>query len=243
MYKKIEFSIRELAKGNFILIHDFPDREDEVDLACLAVKCSPKHIYKMRNEGGGAITVALHYKIAEKLNLPLIAEVYFNSKDKFSIFNQVPEDCASPYGDPPSFSISINHIDVYGGVTDNDRSLSIRQLGLLGNYIYRNDRSTNYYQNLFGSQFRTPGHTFLQIAHKDLLRGRRGHTELSVALAFMGGISPVSVLCEMLDKKTGMALTFDEASKYAKKNDMVMVEGNEIMKAYEEYEEEIKVLI
>ena len=32
-----------------------------------------------------------------------------------------------------------------------------------------------------------------------------GHTELSVSLAHMGELTPVSVLCEMLDKENGKA--------------------------------------
>ena len=242
MQKKIEVAILELAKGSFILVHDFHDREDEVDLVCIAVKCTKEHIYKMRRYAGGQISVALHAIIAKKLNLPYIVDVYSGVLDKFSIFTQIPHDCASPYGDKPSFSISVNHIDTYSGVTDSDRALTIREIGIIGNHIYRNLKSTKYYQTLFGSQFRIPGHTPLLIANKDLLKGRLGHTELSIALAYMGGISPVSVLCEMLDKETGKSLTIDKAREFAEKNNLIMVSGNEIIEAYEEHLESCAVI-
>ncbi len=59
-----------------------------------------------------------------------------------------------------------------------------------------------------------------------------GHTELSVALAHMGGLSPIAVLCEMLDKENGKALSINKARDYAKKNNLIMIEGNDILKAF-----------
>ena len=51
----------------------------------------------------------------------------------------------------------------------------------------------------------------------------------------MGGLSPVSVLCEMLDGTTGNALSIAKAKEYAKKNNLIMVEGREIVEAYQKF--------
>ena len=93
----------------------------------------------------------------------------------------------------------------------------------------------NDYQKLFGSCFRAPGHTHLLIASRNLVKERLGHTELTVTLAYMGGLSPVSVLCEMLDGTTGNALAIVKAKEYAKNNNLVMVEGREIVEAYQKF--------
>ena len=235
MNKDIEQAIKDLAQGKFILVYDVDGREEEVDLVCLAEKVTPKHIYHLRHDAGGLICVAMHANIAKKLGLPFMAEIYSNVLNRYSILNQISPDIAAPYGDKPSFSVTINHIDTYTGITDNDRALTIREFGLLGTQVFRNGASTDNYQKLFGSSFRAPGHTHLLIASRNLVKERLGHTELTVTLAYMGGLSPVSVLCEMLDGTTGNALSIAKAKDYAKKNNLVMVEGREIVEAYQKF--------
>jgi len=235
MNKNIELAIKDLAQGKFVLVYDVDGREEEVDLVCLAEKVTPKHVYHLRHDAGGLICVAMHGAIAEKLGLPFMAEVYSKVLNQYSIFNQIAPDVAAPYGDKPSFSVTVNHINTYTGITDNDRALTISEFGSLGAQVFRNGASIDNYQNLFGSSFRAPGHTHLLIANINLVKERLGHTELTVTLAYMGGLSPVSVLCEMLDETTGKALSIVKAKEYAKKNNLVMVEGREIVDAYEKF--------
>ncbi len=235
MKKNINSAIRDLASGKFVLIYDIDGREEEVDLVCLAEKVTPRHVYSLRHDAGGLICVAMHAIVAEKLGLPFMAEIYSNVLDQYSIFSKLAPDIAAPYGDKPSFSVTINHIDTYTGITDIDRALTIQEFGKLGDQIYRNGGNIKDYQDLFGSNFRAPGHTHLLIAGRNLVKERLGHTELSVTLAYIGGFSPVSVLCEMLDGTTGRALSIAKAKQYAQKNDLVMIEGNEIVEAYNKF--------
>ncbi|MHA1343506.1 MAG: 3,4-dihydroxy-2-butanone-4-phosphate synthase, partial [Promethearchaeota archaeon] len=226
---------KDLARGKFVLIYDVDGREEEVDMVCLAEKVTPKHIYYLRHDAGGLICIALHGIIAEKLGLPYMAEIYSNVLNQYSIISKIAPDIPAPYGDKPSFSVTINHIDTYTGITDVDRALTIKEFGKLGSQIYRNGGNVDLYQDLFGSNFRAPGHTHLLIARKNLVKERLGHTELSVTLAYIGGLSPVSVLCEMLDGHTGKALSISKARQYALKNNLVMIEGNEIVEAYNKF--------
>lgn len=235
MNKNIRKAITDLGQGKFILVYDIDGREEEVDLVCLAEKVTSNHVYHLRHDAGGLICIAMHANIAEKLGLPFMAEIFSTVLNKYSIFSQISPDCAAPYGDKPSFSITVNHIDTYTGITDNDRALTIKEFGLLGTDIFRNGKQNGYYQDLFGSTFRAPGHTHLLIANKELLKGRLGHTELTVSLAYIGGLSPVSVLCEMLDKTTGKALSIAKAKEYARQQNLVMVEGTEIVEAFNSF--------
>lgn len=50
----------------------------------------------------------------------------------------------------------------------------------------------------FGSEFHVPGHVFMCTENSMGLKKRRGHTELSVALARAAGVVPVMVGCVML---------------------------------------------
>lgn len=233
MNENIKKAIRDLQQGKFVLVYDVDGREEEVDLVCLAENTTNHHIYQLRHDAGGLICIAMHANIAEKLELPFMAEIYSHVLDRYTVFQRIAPDVAAPYGDKPSFSVTINHIDTYTGITDNDRALTIREFGILGKNIFRNGKQNTHYQNTFGSNFRAPGHTHLLIANKDLVKGRLGHTELTVTLAYIGGLSPVTVLCEMLDENTGKALNVAEAQKYAKKHELVMIEGEEIVQAYD----------
>lgn len=241
MNENIEQAIKELSLGKFILVYDLDGREEEVDLVCLAEKVTPNHIYHLRNDAGGLICVAMHAKIAEILGLPFMLEIYLKVLSQYSIFNKISPNVACPYGDKPSFSITINHVDTYTGITDNDRALTIREFGLLGSHIYQNGIKNEEYREIFGANFRAPGHTHLLIAKQKLLKERLGHTELTVTLAFLGGLSPVSVLCEMLDGKTGKALSIKKAREYAKNNNLVMIEGKQIVEAYNEFLRMVKI--
>ncbi len=234
MMKNTELAISELAKGNFILVYDVDGREEEVDLVCLATKCTPRHIFQLRHDAGGLICIAMHNKIAETLGLPFMSELYSKSTINYAIFNLIAPDINAPYGDKPSFSITINHVDTYTGITDKDRSLTIREFGLLGNQILKNEKKNSDFREIFGKYFRTPGHTHLLIAHQNLINSRKGHTELTVSLAQIGRLSPITVLCEMLDNETGNALSIDKAEKYSKKNNLVMIEGKEIIETFQD---------
>ena len=39
----------------------------------------------------------------------------------------------APYGDHPTFSLSVNHYQTYTGITDKDRSLTIREMANIFN--------------------------------------------------------------------------------------------------------------
>jgi 3,4-dihydroxy 2-butanone 4-phosphate synthase len=127
----------------------------------------------------------------------------------------------APYGDHPTFSISINHKQTYTGITDRDRALTIKEMAKLYN-------SANPKQK-FVSSFATPGHVPLLLASNGLLASRQGHTEMSVYLAELAKLTPVTAICEMMDSQTYTALTVDKAQKFAKENAIPFVDGKELL--------------
>ena len=46
----------------------------------------------------------------------------------------------APYGDHPTFSISINHKQTYTGITDRDRALTIKEMSTL----YKNENPKQF---------------------------------------------------------------------------------------------------
>jgi 3,4-dihydroxy 2-butanone 4-phosphate synthase len=69
------------------------------------------------------------------------------------------------------------------------------------------------------------------LAARDV-KVRRGHTELAVLLARLSGLAPSVVFAEMLSPGTSMSLS--EAKKYAEEKGLVLITGEEILKALEE---------
>jgi 3,4-dihydroxy 2-butanone 4-phosphate synthase len=86
----------------------------------------------------------------------------------------------------------------------------------------------------FGNEFRSPGHVPICIASEQLLSQRKGHTELVISLLEMAGLTPVGSGCEIMGEH-GKALPKEEAKKYADKNNLVFLEGNDIIKAWKQW--------
>ena len=127
----------------------------------------------------------------------------------------------APYGDRPTFSISINHYQTYTGITDKDRSLTINQMAKI--YEVENKKKK------FVSSFKTPGHIPLLLASKGLLETRQGHTEMSIYLTKLAELTPVTAICEMMDAETYSALSLEKAQKYAKQNAIPLIDGKELL--------------
>ena len=64
----IDAAIEALAKGEFILLYDFDNRERETDFAIRSDAVTPAHIRQMRKDGGGLICTAVHPDAAKRLD-------------------------------------------------------------------------------------------------------------------------------------------------------------------------------
>ncbi len=224
--EKVDAALEALRKGEFVLVHDFEDREDETDLVVAAEFVEPKHVSAMRNDAGGLICVAVDRPFAEKIGLPFMVDVFSEAEEKFPLLSKVAlNDIRYDY--KSAFSLTVNHRKTYTGIPDNDRALTIKELGKFCRSMPSDPLEE------FGRRFRSPGHVHLLIS-SDLSK-RRGHTELSTALLKMAGLTPVSVVCEMLDSRTHEALRKPDAVKYAKKHDLIFLSGEEVTSAYENW--------
>ncbi len=220
----IEQALNSFREGNFILLHDGNDREDEVDMIIAAEYVKPEHITMMRKDAGGLICLAIDHDTASILRLRYMHEILEKELSEL-IYEK------TPYGEKPSFSLTINHKDTYTGITDNDRALTISSMSKICKLI----KDGYDARARFLSEFKTPGHVPLLIARKGLLEERNGHTELSIALARLAGITPAIAMCEMLDDDTHEALSIDKAREYAKRHGLFILEGKEVKECLREY--------
>lgn len=221
----IEQAIGALKRGNFVLIHDDTRRENEVDMVIAAEHIKPRDIATMRNKAGGLICLAISHKITDKLGLMYMSDILRSSARPNTILSKIVVD-KTPYGDRPSFSLSINHIDTFTGITDVDRALTISKMA----DVCRKIDSGGIEE--FANSFRAPGHVPLLIASNNLLEERTGHTELSIYLMQIARLLPAVAICEMLDSTTHRSLSINKAKNYANKFGIVLVESNQLIRSY-----------
>ena len=211
MSEKIETAIRKLQSGNMIFVYDGGAREGETDMVMLAKCATPENIKFMRKIGG-LICVAVAGKIAEKMELPFFADLLRAGGQEGLL---IPK---TPYGDKSAFSLTLNHRNTYTGITDIDRAKTISEFGKLAD-------SGGVDRAKLENGFYSPGHVYVLIGRG--MENRRGHTELSLALAEKCG-SNATVICELLGED-GKALAPEEAEKLAEENGTVMLTGKEII--------------
>jgi 3,4-dihydroxy 2-butanone 4-phosphate synthase len=213
----LETGLESLKRGEFVLLFDSAGRENEIDMVVAAELITPEHVARMRQNAGGLLCIALENNFAKSLELQYMHDILSNS----SISNKEMIMGLAPYGDYPTFSLSVNHYQTYTGITDKDRALTIMEMA----NIYKVDNK----QKKFVSSFKTPGHVPLLIASEGLLASRQGHTEMSVYLTQIAGLTPVTAICEMMDAETYSALSVDKAEKFGKQNGIPLIDGKELL--------------
>jgi 3,4-dihydroxy 2-butanone 4-phosphate synthase len=212
-------AVAAMAAGEPILVHDFDEREGETDVVYPAGSVTPDAVARMRNDAGGLVCVALSDAVADAVDLPL-----FDA----AVDHPAAADHDLAYDDRSSFSLPVNHRETFTGITDEDRALTITELATAADAA----AAGQYDVDDFAAEFRTPGHVHLLRGAPDLLADRRGHTELGLALAEAADLPPAVVVCEMLDDDSGGALTPADARAYARRNDLVYVEGEDVVDAF-----------
>ena len=213
----LETALESLKHGEFVLLFDSAGRENEIDMVVAAEFATPEHVARMRQNAGGLLCIAMEYDFAQSLKLQYMHEILSDS----TISNKEMIMGLAPYGDHPTFSLSVNHYQTYTGITDKDRALTIREMANIFDIENK--------QKKFASSFKTPGHVPLLIASKDLLSTRQGHTEMSVYLAKLAGLTPVTAICEMMDAETYSALSVEKAEIFAKQHGIPLIDGKELL--------------
>lgn len=222
---RVKEAVNALRRGEMVMLYDADGREEETDLVVASEFATPPYIRVMRRDAGGLICVALHPRVADKLKIPFLTDVWRHAREKYRVFEEL-EANDIPYDERSAFSITVNHRKTFTGITDNDRSLTIRELARVS-YNALN----GYDPEEFGKNFRSPGHVTLLRAADRLLYQRKGHTELSVVLMGMADLTPVATICEMLGDD-GNSLRIREAEKYAKRHNLIFLEGKQVIDEY-----------
>ena len=224
MNEELEHVIERLERGGLVMIYDNDEREDEIDLVTPSAKITPHKIRTLRRDAGGLICVTVPPETWKKLNLPYLSDLFEESSDEYTILSKMKADDI-PYDERSTFSLTVNHRDTFTGITDIDRALTIQRFAEMAKEM--EGIPVEEAQEMFGDEFRTPGHVFLLNATEGLVKERQGHTELATALMKLTDMYPSMTICEMLSDQ-GDSLDLEQASQYGEKNDIPLIEGEKI---------------
>lgn len=212
------------------MVYDADGREEETDLVVPSFSVTPDKVRQLRQDAGGLICVTVPPETWKKLGQPYLQEVYKYASRKYPLLSAMKADDI-PYDEISTFSLSVNHRDTFTGISDNDRALTISRFAKLAEDMRK--LSSEDAMDKFGKKFRTPGHVFLLNATEGLVSERMGHTELTTALLTLADIYPSMTICEMLSSN-GNSLTEQEAKTYGERMNIPLVEGGDIIDAWEE---------
>ncbi|HIH01281.1 TPA: 3,4-dihydroxy-2-butanone-4-phosphate synthase [Thermoplasmata archaeon] len=219
-----------LRAGRFVLVYDADGREEETDMVIASEHVTSDAVRTMRKDAGGLICTTTDSTIQEALGLPFLAELFKDMGARFPVMNElIPNDI--PYDVKSAFGITINHRKTFTGITDRDRSLTIKEFSKLAAEAV--GKEDGWGKRELGKSFRAPGHVHLLNASRKILETRFGHTELSTALVIMAGLVPSATVCEMMGDD-GNALPKSGAYAYAERNGLVFLEGAEIISSWKE---------
>lgn len=226
-------ALNSLASGRAVLAYDADGREEETDIIMASQFVKPEHIRLMRKDGGGLICTTVPDEIAEILELPFLVDVFKKAKSDFPLLSKAIPDHL-PYDTKSAFSLTINNNNNYTGITDTDRSMTVVEFAKMAGMVHSGELDSSNSVQYFCDNFRIPGHLHLLRAAKGLLDNRKGHTELSTAMCFMAGLVPSATICEMMGD-SGRARSVDEVKKYALANDLVFLEGSEVIQEWNQW--------
>jgi 3,4-dihydroxy 2-butanone 4-phosphate synthase len=224
----LERAVAALRRGETVLLYDADGREGETDLVVASQFATPEAIRLLRTDGGGLLCTTVAPEHHAKLGLPFLADLLHDAAARHPVLAAMKANDLRYDPSRSSFGLTINHRKTFTGITDDDRSLTITRFADLSRLALRGSQDA---LDVFGKEFRAPGHVHLCVGADKLLHQRQGHTEIGVALARLAGVTPVLAGCEML-ADTGRALSKADAAAWAAKHGAVIVDGKDVEKAW-----------
>ena len=225
----IKKAIKLLSEGKPVFIHDESSREDEVDMVFYAPKVSWRSISMLRSIAGGLICYVMPREVGIRIGLRYMDEILSSAG-----YGNLSSKRLS-YGDPPNFSLWVNHYTVKTGIRDEDRAKTVRELDKVVELVLKG--KVDEAKRKFYGEFIAPGHVPILLGRS--LKERKGHTELSMTLAILGGLRPSLVIAEVLDE--GGAMSVSKVREIAYKLNSIVIEGNTIISEWAKSQRELKI--
>jgi len=227
----VDAAINALRRGEVVLVYDADGREEETDMVVAGHAVTPDVVRTLRTDAGGLLCTAVGPDVHRTLGLPWACDVLASAAAEFpGVEALLPRGDIRYDGSKPAFGLTVNHRDTFTGVTDEDRSTTIRALAAAAAGLDATDAGAA--REAFARDFRSPGHVQLLNGADRGLAARQGHTELGLELVRMAGLPPVATVCEMLDPRSGRALSRADAEAHAARHGLVFLTGADVLRAF-----------
>jgi len=196
-FDNVDETIEAFRNGEFVVVLDSPDRENEGDLIIAASALTPAKMAFMIHHSSGLICAPLSASLCDDLKLPQMVPLPENTESLTT-----------------AYTVSIDSEDpsVTTGISAHDRAVTCNSLAS---------------PDVKAEHFRRPGHVFPLRAKDGGVRVRRGHTEAAIDLCRLAGLAPASAICEIVDegeqvegvteRKFGGMLRAEGCLKFARK--------------------------
>mmetsp|Transcript_1042 Transcript_1042/g.1676 ORF Transcript_1042/g.1676 Transcript_1042/m.1676 type:complete len:260 (-) Transcript_1042:569-1348(-) len=225
--------IQAFKDGKPVMVFDSAFREGETDLLWHANAATPAIMRKLRIDCGGLLFLAIGSDIGERFGLPWLQDIHTDPLmiEKHPVLDVLKTNDLQ-YDTKSAFTLSMNHRKTYTGITDKDRALTTKRFGELALELEKENADEETSRERLGAEFRTPGHIPLCRESPGGLKSRQGHTELAVSIARLAGLVPCTIGAEMLQPDGDHALPVEDARAYAKKHNIPMVTGADLLAAH-----------
>ena len=208
---RVEMALRELQKGNFVIVADDDSRENEADLIAAAECMSPAMVNFAITQGRGLLCQAIDESTASYLALPTM------SAANNSMYST-------------AFTVSVDHCEAGTGISAPARSLTIQAIAeaAADAQDFQATEAELSKQAAVRKALLRPGHIFPLIAVPGGVLQRRGQTEATFDLMRLAGLKPSGVLCEIIGDKGDM-LTGVELEHFAAKHGLCALSVEDIV--------------
>ncbi|KAL9093117.1 MAG: hypothetical protein Q9159_000476 [Coniocarpon cinnabarinum] len=186
-FDSIPDCIEAFRQGEFLVVLDSPDRENEGDLIISGAAITPETCAFMIKHTSGYLCAPLTQQHAENLRLRWM----------------VPADeSEDPNG--TAYCVSVDAAKVWGtttGISAVERAASANVLAGYRPRTSLSESSERIPEGASEQDLRRPGHLLPLIAREGGVRTRRGHTEAGVEFARLAGNDPpVAVIGELVEE-------------------------------------------
>ncbi len=186
MSEAVSRALAALAAGEFVVVVDDVDRENEGDLILAAEMATPENIAFMVRHTSGLLCAPMGGQRLDELALPLMVA---QNTESFHT----------------AFTVSVDVLEgTTTGISASDRAKTLRALA-----------DTTAAPN----DFARPGHVFPLRAKEGGVLVRPGHTEAAVDLTRLADLTPVGVLCELVEDD-GTMMRGNRLLEFAAAHDM-----------------------
>jgi len=207
MIKRVEAALDVYRKGEFLVVFDAKDRENEGDLIIAAEFCTPDKVAFMIRHCSGLICAPCNAERLAELGLGLM----------------VPSNDHSEYHGT-AFTVSTDLHHKHGtttGISAQDRSVTIMAIAQPEKYGK--------------DDFVRPGHIFPLRSRDGGCITRGGHTEAGTDLSMLAGLYPAAAICE-INKLDGSMSRYADLEVFAKQYSLTLISIEDIV-AYRKLKE------